>query len=399
MTRSADADRHVPASLHYSSDRRPGIRRVRRGRGFGYLDVQGRTIRDREVIERIRSLAIPPAWTDVWICPSANGHLQATGRDARGRKQYRYHPRYRAARERAKYDRLTAVVRALPRIRRRVRRDLRRRGLPREKVLATIVQLLEWTLIRVGNREYARDNQSYGLTTLRGRHARVEGSRVRFRFRGKGGRTHEVDVRDRRLARIVRSCQDLPGQELFQYLDEDGNPVDVRSEDVNDYLRDAAGEDVTAKDFRTWAGTLLAYRALRVLAAESSGSAPERESRKALLAAVRATAARLGNTAAVCRKSYIHPAVLDAHLDGRLADPDRPTAGNDAGSERPSAPDATEAAVGAADAMIDAVGTGDERAMLNLLTRMARPPRSTTGSPSRSRRGPRKRRAAQPRSR
>jgi DNA topoisomerase-1 len=307
--------------LHHTNDGVPGIRRLRAGRGFRYLDPEGRSVRDPETLARIGSLAVPPAWTDVWICRSPNGHLQATGRDARGRKQYRYHPRFRAARERFKYQRLLTFARVLPALRRRVRRDLRRRGLPREKVLATVVSLLERTLVRVGNAEYARDNRSFGLTTLRDRHARVRGPRIQLRFRGKGGRVHEVDIEDRRVARIVRRCQDLPGQDLFQYLDEHGNVVEIRSDDVNAYLREASGEEITAKDFRTWAGTLLAFRALRATPRhEGSAEEPAQAARRALVAAVRQTAMRLGNTATVCRRSYIHPAVLDAYADGRLGD-------------------------------------------------------------------------------
>jgi DNA topoisomerase I len=270
-------------------------------------------ITDEETVDRIRRLAIPPAWTDVWICADPLGHLQATGRDARGRKQYRYHARFRARRESAKYERLVAFARALPAIRRQVDRDLSRPGLPREKVLAAVVRLLELTLIRVGNDEYRRLNRSFGLTTLHDRHAVVSGSTIRFRFRGKSGRLHEVGLRDRRLASVVRRCRDLPGQELFQYEGEDGEPIDVRSDDVNDYLR-AIAPDVTAKDFRTWAGTVLAYRALRALdEPETAG-----EAKRNVVEAINDTADRLGNTAAVCRRSYVHPVVVEAYLDPRL---------------------------------------------------------------------------------
>ena len=302
-----------PTALRHTSDRRPGITRRRAGRGFVYRDADGRTIRDAEVLARVRAIAVPPAWTDVWICPAPNGYLQATGRDARGRKQYRYHKRYRNRREAAKYERLIAFASALPKIRARVDDDLARNGLDREKVLAAIVRLLELTLIRVGNDEYARLNRSFGLTTLRDRHASVRGSSVRFRFRGKSGRLHEVGLRDRRLAAIVRRCQDLPGQELFQYVGEDGEPVDIASDDVNDYLRSIAPE-VTAKDFRTWAGTVLAYRALRALDPPES----DREATRNVVAAIRETAGLLGNTPAVCRKAYVHPVVVEAYLDGRL---------------------------------------------------------------------------------
>jgi DNA topoisomerase I len=299
--------------LRHSTDERPGISRRRSGKGFAYRDPDGRPVRDRETLDRIRSLAIPPAWTDVWICPFSNGHLQATGRDARGRKQYRYHPRYRRRRDAAKFEKLLAFAAALPAIRRQVDADLARPALSREKVLAAVVRLLELTLIRVGNDEYARLNRSFGLTTLRDRHAKVRGSSVRFRFRGKSGREHEVGLRDPRLAAVVRRCRDLPGQELFQYLDEDGYPVDVRSDDVNDYLRQIA-PDVTAKDFRTWAGTVLAYRALRAL----EQPATEGEARRNVVEAIRETAEHLGNTPAVCRSAYVHPVVVDAYLDGRL---------------------------------------------------------------------------------
>ena len=265
MTDAASASAAREAGLRYSTDSRPGWTRHRAGRGFSYRDTDGSTIRDAETIARIRALAIPPAWTDVWICPWPNGHLQATGRDARGRKQYRYHARWRARRDTDKFDRMLAFAKALPRIRKRCDADLARRGLPREKVLAAVVRLLELTLIRVGNDEYARLNRSFGLTTLRDRHVRVERSAIRFRFRGKSGKQHEVGLRDRRLARVVRTCQELPGQELFQYVDEDGLVRDVTSDDVNDYLRQVGGGAFTAKDFRTWAGTVLAYRALRAL--------------------------------------------------------------------------------------------------------------------------------------
>ena len=304
------------AGLRFSSDARPGITRRRSGRGFAYRDAEGDTIRDRATLARIRSLAVPPAWTDVWICPDPRGHLQATGRDARGRKQSRYHPDYRASRERAKYDRMLAFARLLPRIRERVDADLARQGLPREKVLATVVRLLELTLIRVGNDEYARLNRSFGLTTLRDRHARVTGERIRFRFRGKSGVLQDVSIRDRRLARVVGRCQELPGQELLQYVDDDGEIRDVRSEDVNDYLREVSGADVSAKDFRTWAGTVLAYRALMALQPGET----ERDARHNVVEAVRRTAESLGNTPAVARRSYVHPEVLQAYLDGSIGE-------------------------------------------------------------------------------
>jgi DNA topoisomerase-1 len=271
-------------------------------------------VRDRVTLARIRALAIPPAWRDVWICPAPNGHIQAVGRDQKGRKQYRYHARWREVRDEAKYERMIAFARALPAIRSRVERDLRRRGLPREKVLATITRLLEVTLIRVGNEEYARHNRSYGLTTLRDRHVRFAGPRVVFRFRGKSGKSHEVGLEDRRLSRIVKRCQDLPGEELFQYLDGAGRGQSIESGDVNAYLRDASGCDFTAKDFRTWAGTVLAAWRLRAL--RGVGSA--REARRNVLRAIEQVAARLGNTVAICRRCYVHPAVVESYLDGTL---------------------------------------------------------------------------------
>jgi DNA topoisomerase I len=302
------------AGLRYSSDSEPGIRRVRRGKGFSYLDPTDDHISDPVTLERIRSLAVPPAWTDVWICRWPNGHIQATGRDARGRKQHRYHPRWRASRDESKFERMVQFAGALPIIRERTDADLAKPGLPREKVLAAVVRLLELTLIRVGNDEYARLNNSFGLTTLRDRHAEINGTRIRFRFRGKAGQQHEVGLRDRRLATVVRRCQELPGQELFQYIDEDGAVRDVASDDVNDYLRAISGGDFTAKDFRTWAGTVLAYRALRAL--EPAGSATD--AKRKIVAAMRETAGRLGNTPAVARNSYVHPAVVDAYMDGRV---------------------------------------------------------------------------------
>ena len=302
------------AGLRYASDDRPGITRRRRGRGYSYRDASGDAIRDTTRLRRIRALAIPPAWTEVWICPDPNGHLQATGRDARGRKQYRYHARWRATRGEDKFERMLAFAAALPRIRRRCDADLARRGVPRDKVLAAVVRLLELTLIRVGNDEYAEANRSFGLTTLRDRHARVDGTEIRLRFRGKGGKVHDVGLRDRRLASIVRRCQELPGQELFQYVDEAGEVRDVTSDDVNGYLQAAAGKRFTAKDFRTWAGTVLAYRALRAL--QPADGSPR--DRRAVVSAIRTTADRLGNTPSVARGSYVHPAVLEAYLDGSL---------------------------------------------------------------------------------
>lgn len=303
------------AGLVYVSDAMAGIRRRGRGRSFSYVAPDGRPVRDHEELARIGSLAIPPAWTDVWICPDPNGHVQATGRDARGRKQYRYHPRWREFRDADKYERMLAFGRALPRIRARVDSDLRQPVLSRERVLATIVRLLETTLIRVGNEEYARENDSYGLTTLRDRHVRVEGATLRFVFRAKGGRERRVGIHDARVARVVRRLEELPGRELFRYADEDGQLQRIDSGDVNEYIREASGDDFTAKDFRTWAGTVLAARALREL--EHVDSAVQ--ARRNVVRAVESVAARLGNTPAICRRCYVHPAVIDAYLDGGLA--------------------------------------------------------------------------------
>ncbi len=303
------------AHLRYVSSDRPGIRRVRTPKGFRYLAPDGATITDEETIARIQRLAIPPAYEDVWICPNPAGHLQAVGRDGRGRKQYRYHPRWRSVRDEAKYTKMLIFGRVLPEIRKTVERDLARAGLAREKVLAAIVRLLELTLMRVGNEEYAKTNKSFGLTTLRKkRHVRVEGGRVHFDFRGKSGLDHHIDLKDRRLAAIVRRLQDLPGQELFNYLDEDGAPHPVDSQDVNDYLREASGEDITAKDFRTWAATNLAALALDELEAFDSNAA----AKKNVVQAVESVAKLLGNTPAICRKCYIHPAIFDGYLDGSL---------------------------------------------------------------------------------
>jgi DNA topoisomerase-1 len=304
------------AGLRYVDDTRPGIRRRRAGKGWVFIGVDGHRLTDEKRIAWIKGLAVPPAWTDVWICPIRIGHLQATGRDARGRKQYRYHPRWREVRDAAKFDRLIEFARALPRIRRRTDRDLRRRGLPREKVIALVVRLLEETLIRVGNEEYARDNRSFGLSTLRDRHATVDGDSLRFRFRGKGGKEHELGIRDRRLARIVRQCQEIPGQQLFQYYDADGRRQDVTSGDVNAYLREISVDDFSAKDFRTWAGTLAASMALTEFTAIDS----EAGRKQAVVRAIERVASQLGNTPAVCRACYIHPDVVESYLDGTLID-------------------------------------------------------------------------------
>ena len=300
--------------LRYMGDGMPGLRRRRNGRGFVYLDADGERLDDPETLARIRALAIPPAWTDVWICPASNGHLQATGRDSRGRKQYRYHDRWRTVRDETKFERLSDFARALAAIRRRVGRDLGREGLPREKVLATVVRLMDTASARVGNPEYARDNESYGLTTLRTRHVQVKGSTVRFEFTGKGGKTHVFDVRDQRLARIVRRCRDLPGYELFQYVDEQGERRQIGSGDVNDYLREITGADFTAKDFRTWAGTVLA--ATTLAAAEPPRS--QRQAKRTVNRAMEAVGKALGNTAAIARKSYVHPDVIELYFDGTL---------------------------------------------------------------------------------
>ncbi len=306
--------------LRYVSDALPGIRRRRVGRGFTYIAPDGTPVRDRVTLDRIRKLAIPPAWTQVWICPLASGHLQATGRDAKGRKQHRYHLLYRAVRDEVKFSRMAAFAAALPRIRKRIREDLSRAGVPREKVLAAVVRLLEITSIRVGNDEYARDNDSFGLTTMRDHHARISGSKIRFRFRGKSGKWHEIELADPRLARIVKRCQDLPGEELFQFVNDAGEVCDVDSGGVNDYLREISGEDFTAKDFRTWNGTVLAAVALGECEPCSADSARK----KNVVAVVKQVAERLGNRPATCRKYYVHPAVFDAYATGELLEALRP---------------------------------------------------------------------------
>jgi DNA topoisomerase-1 len=302
------------AKLRYVTDSSPGITRQRRGKGFSYTGPDGQTVRGPEERQRIRSLAIPPAWKEVWICPHPSGHLQATGRDDKGRKQYRYHPRWRLIRDETKYGKMVAFGEALPKIRERVERDLGLPGLPREKVLATIVRLLEITLIRVGNDAYAQENKSYGLTTMRDRHAKISGSKVTFEFRGKSGIKHHIRLSDRRLAKIVKRCKDLPGYELFQYL-EDGERRTVDSADVNDYLRGITAEDFTAKDFRTWAGTVLATLALREFETFDS----QTQAKKNIVQAIEHVAKELGNTPAICRKCYVHPEVIDAYLSGSLA--------------------------------------------------------------------------------
>ncbi len=302
------------SGLVYVNDDDPGLRRVKAGDGFDVHDPNGRRVTDAATLERIRLLAIPPAWTDVWICPSPRGHIQATGRDQKGRKQYRYHEAWRRDRDGLKFGRMIAFGRALPKLRARVEADLARRGLPRDKVIAAVVRLMELTLIRVGNEEYAQANKSFGLTTLRDRHAKLSSVGGTFQFKGKSGKVHVTGFRDKRLARIVKACQDVPGQRLFQYIDDDGQRRSVESADVNAYIRATIGEDFSAKDFRTWAGTLAAARALCLVPKAASAT----EARRNVNTCVKAVAGLLGNTAAVCRGSYIHPLVLEAYQQGVL---------------------------------------------------------------------------------
>ncbi|UVW27385.1 DNA topoisomerase IB [Massilia sp. H6] len=306
------------AGLRYVLDDRPGIRREasanKAGDGVRYLDAGGDPVTDDTTLARIKALVIPPAWQDVWICPSANGHLQATGRDAKGRKQYRYHPKWRTVRDEVKYERMLSFGNALPAIRKEVDRALGLPGLPRDKVLATIIYLLEATMMRVGNEEYARTNKSFGLTTLRNRHVSVAGGAIEFKFRGKSGVYHKVKVQDRRLARIIARARDLPGQELFQYVDDTGETHSIDSSDVNDYLRAITGEDYTAKDFRTWSGTVLAALALQEFEKFDS----ETQAKKNIVRAIESVAEKLGNTPSICRKCYVHPAVLEAYLEGTV---------------------------------------------------------------------------------
>ena len=302
------------AGLRYVHDDQPGITRRRLRSGWRYTAPDGTVIREPDDVARINRLAIPPAYTDVWICPNPRGHLQATGRDARGRKQYRYHPKWREVRDQTKYNRMLAFGDALPRIRGRIDSDLSLPGLCREKILATVVRLLDTTYIRIGNEEYARENNSVGLTTMQDRNVEVAGTTVRFRFRGKHGKDHDIDVRDRRVARIIARCQELPGHDLFQYADDEGTMHPVQSGDVNAYLHDISGDDFTAKDFRTWGGTILAAWALQELGAYES----EYEAKRHMLQAIDSVAKRLGNTPTICRKCYIHPEVLNAHIDGTL---------------------------------------------------------------------------------
>lgn len=299
------------AGLQYVSDQRPGYTRKAKGKHFDYFDTEGKPVHDEQRLLRINRLAIPPAWIDVWICSSSNGHIQATGRDARGRKQYRYHERWREVRDGNKFDRLAQFAKALPNIRRRIAQDLKLAGLPQQKLLATIVRLLERTFIRIGNEEYARENKSFGLTTLKNRHVKVKGAPIRFRFRGKSRRQHEVDVTDRRVAKVIAKCQDLPGQDLFQYLEEGGEVRDVTSQDVNEYLRQITNEDFTAKDFRTWGGTVLAAIAL----SKQEVFQTKKQAKSNIKTAICAVAELLGNTPAVCRKCYVHPIILEAYLN------------------------------------------------------------------------------------
>jgi len=302
------------AGLRYVSDARAGIRRKKAGTGFTYTRANGTRLSEKDVLERIKALAIPPAWTEVWICSFADGHIQATGRDAKGRKQYRYHPRFREVRESTKYEHVVAFAEALPGIREKVHHHMGLRGLPREKVLATVVHLLETTLIRVGNDEYAEQNNSYGVTTLKNRHVAIDGNEVRFRFTGKSGRQWLLRVKDRRIAKIMKACEELPGQELLQYIDDSGNCQDVTSTDVNNYLREITGKDITAKDFRTWAGTVLAAMALNELQSFDTAAQAKRN----LGAAIEKVAAKLGNTPTICRKCYVHPQGLNSYMDGNL---------------------------------------------------------------------------------
>ena len=302
------------AGLVYVCDDRAGIRRVGSSKNPRYVSADNRPVTDKIILARIKRLAIPPAWTEVWICPKQNGHLQATGRDARGRKQYRYHPHWRQVRDENKYNRMLEFARSLPKIRKRIEADLKKAGLPREKVLAAVIKILETGLIRVGNDEYARSNKSFGLTTMQDRHVDVNGGTIRFQFRGKSGKFHQIDIRDHRLAKIVSHCQAIPGQELFQYVDERGKPRDITSTDVNEYLREITRSDFTAKDFRTWGGTVLAAMALQ----EFEKFDTKTQAKKNLMRAIEAVAQRLGNTPAICRKCYIHPEIMNAYLEGTM---------------------------------------------------------------------------------
>jgi len=303
------------AGLKYVNDARPGIRRINAGKGFRYLKPDGTRLSDSQALRRIKALVIPAAWTEVWICPLADAHLQATGRDAKGRKQFQYHPLFREARETNKYEHMMAFAKALSGIRATIKKHMALRGLPREKILASVAYLLEATLIRIGSDDYAKKNKSYGLTTLKNRHVDIDGSEVRFRFTGKSGKQWTLKIKDRRIARIIRQCQELPGQELIQYVDDEGTVRDVTSTDVNAYLKEISGLDITAKDFRTWAGTVLAATALQELQAFDSAAQAKRNLRKA----IERVASRLGNTVTICKKCYVHPEIIDLYLGGKLA--------------------------------------------------------------------------------
>jgi DNA topoisomerase-1 len=320
MGSSVELPRSVPpevsareAGLRYVSDKVPGISRVRVGEEFKYLDPQGKPVHDEPTLQRIRSLVIPPNWSDVWICPIAKGHLQATGRDAKRRKQYRYHTLYRTVREETKFEKMILFGELLPKIRQRIEHDLSLRGLPKEKVLATLVRIMDLAHVRVGNEEYARENQSYGLTTMRDKHVQIEGNTIHFRFKGKSGKLHDLELSDRRLASIVARCRDLPGYELFQYVDDDGQPVSVDSVMVNQYLREITGEDITAKDFRTWHGTVHAAVQLG-----SCGISTDSAAKHNIIAAIKIVAEKLGNRPATCRKYYIHPLIVETYVAGNL---------------------------------------------------------------------------------
>lgn len=319
LTAEINPEPHISAKavgLRYVSDQSAGITRTKSGKDLVYRNPGGKTVRDPATLGRIKSLAIPPAWTEVWICPDENGHLQATGRDARGRKQYRYHHRWREVRDETKFTRMIAFAKALPHMRKQVEKHLKQPGLSRHRVLATVVRLLEVSLIRVGNDEYAKDNNSYGLTTMRDHHAKVNGSKVQFSFRGKSSKKHTIDIHDALLAKIVKKCQDLPGQEIFQYIDSDGKRQDVKSDDVNSYIREISGQDFTAKDFRTWAGTVLAAMALQ----EFEKFDTQTQARKNVVRAIESVAEKLGNTPAVCKKCYVHPAIFTSYIDGKLVE-------------------------------------------------------------------------------
>jgi DNA topoisomerase-1 len=368
---AAPEDAAAAAKLRYVSDTDPGIRRLGTGKVCRYLRPDGRPVRDAETLARIRSLAIPPAWTDVWICPFAEGHIQAVGRDARGRKQYRYHPRWREVRDRTKFGRMIEFARVLPRVRAAVEADLALPGLPKRKVLAALASLLERTCIRVGCDEYARSNRHFGLTTLLDRHVTIEGPRLRFRFTGKSGKAHEVGLQDAHLARVVRNCQEIPGQRLFQYRDADGRPAAVTSGDVNEYLREISGGDYTAKDFRTWAGTVFVAETLLAAAVPTSVAAGRRE----ILAAIDAAAERLGNTRTVCKNSYVHPAVLDAFTEGWMREPRPARSGASRRSGRPRS-------AGGIPRSLDAA----ERATLRILIAAAHPRPAARARPARAQR-------------